>query len=355
MSSYDSNFYELEVLDKEFLNNSVVRLRMVSPQKRGMEYQAGQFLNIELADGDVRSYSMANVWANDGVIELHIRLHKHGKFSELLRTEIEPGSRLKVHGPYGNCTRVNPASTSSKILMLATGTGLAPLKALLEQILEAGSKNPVWLYWGGRGSSDLYFSKQMRDLENAFGKFHYIPVLSNPEPAWSGEVGYIQQVAARDHPSLNDDYVYACGAPAMVNAARVILTKTCNLPDQAFFADAFGQLVTGSVTPNQLVKVSMHGPNGQSTQLNLPEGSSLMEALRIGGHIKGICGGHASCGTCRVNINPKWVEKLKPVSHAEKRLLTTLDEFRSGDRLACQLIVTKTLMGLDFTIPDHLW
>ncbi|WP_376767465.1 FAD-binding oxidoreductase [Paludibacterium denitrificans] len=104
MSSYDSNFYELEVLDKEFLNNSVVRLRMVSPQKRGMEYQAGQFLNIELADGDVRSYSMANVWANDGVIELHIRLHKHGKFSELLRTEIEPGSRLKVHGPYGNCT-----------------------------------------------------------------------------------------------------------------------------------------------------------------------------------------------------------------------------------------------------------
>lgn len=356
MSSHGSNFYEMEVLEKEFLSNSVVRLRMAQPPKGGMEYREGQFLSIELKDGDLRSYSMANVWAFDGTVELHIRLHENGKFSELLRTEIGHGSQLKVHGPYGDCVWTVPASKSSKILMLATGTGLAPLKALLEHAVKTGCQNPIWLYWGGVSSADLYFSKQLHQLEDAFEAFHYIPVLSKPEPGWSGEVGYVQQVAARDHIRLDDACVYACGAPVMVNSARETLTQTCNLPDQSFFADAFEpSVVAGAATSSQLVEVSMRTANGQSTQLNLPEGSSLMEGLRTDGHIKGVCGGNASCGTCRVNIYPDWGARLNPPSRTEKRLLATLDEFHPSDRLACQLIVTKELKGLDFTVSDHPW
>lgn len=356
MSSHGSNFYEMEVLEKAFLSHSVMRLRMAPLQKGGMEYQEGQFLSIELPDGDVRSYSMANARTNDGAVELHIRLQENGKFSEFLRTEVRHGSRLKVHGPYGDCIWAEPSSTSSKIVMLATGTGLAPLKALLEHALKMGCKNPIWLYWGGMASDDLYFAEQLRSLESAFEEFYYIPVLSKPEPGWSGEVGYVQQVAARDHARLDDACVYACGAPIMVNSARETLTKSCSLPSQSFFADAFEPSVAaGSIAPSQLVEVSMRTANGQLTRLDLPEGSSLMAALRTGGHIKGVCGGNASCGTCRVNIHPDCGAQLNPASRTEKRLLATLDEFHPCDRLACQLIVTKELMGLDFTIPDHPW
>jgi len=105
MSLRGNNFYEMRVLDKELLSDSVIRLRMV-PLQGKMAYQGGQFLIIELPDGGVRSYSMANAQANDGVVELHIRLHERGKFSQQLRSEIRHGSQLRVQGPYGDCTWV---------------------------------------------------------------------------------------------------------------------------------------------------------------------------------------------------------------------------------------------------------
>lgn len=355
MSLPGNNFYEMRVLDKELLSNSVIRLRMV-PLQGKMAYQAGQFLIIELPDRGVRSYSMANAQANDGVVELHIRLHESGKFSELLRSEIRHGSQLRVQGPYGDCTWVEPVSRSSKILMLATGTGLAPMLALLEHALEIGCRNPIWLYWGGTTSDDLYFSDQLRNLEDSFEKFHYIPVLSKPEPEWIGEVGFVQQVAVRQHGNLASARVYACGAPIMVNSARELFTKTCYLPDQFFFADVFEPSDKAKhMIPSQLIEVFMRTANGQFTRLSLPEGDSLMAGLRKNGHIQGICGGRASCGTCRVNIHPTWVKQLDSASRTEKRLLATLEGSHPSDRLACQLVVTKDIMGLDFMVPDNPW
>jgi CDP-4-dehydro-6-deoxyglucose reductase, E3 len=356
MLSPRSNGYEMEVQEKTWLNHSVIRLRLSPRGGNRMAYQSGQFLSVVLPDGTQRSYSMANRQTDDGTIELHIRYHEHGKFSNLLQHRIERGSRLDIQGPYGDCVWAEPLDPASLIVMLATGTGLAPLIALLEQAIHSGCLNPIWLYWGGVTSEDFYFSTELQALERQYQNFHYIPVLSQPEPVWAGEVGYVQQVAARDHADLNTAYVYVCGAPAMVQAAKELLTQTCDLPEAHFFADAFEPSAAKTLPAvSALIEVRMRKGKDEWRSLQLSAGQSLMEGLRSGGYLQGVCGGRAACGTCRVGIDPLWLASLEPASRTEQCLLATLDDAQPNDRLACQVMLSKAHEGLDFTLPDHPW
>jgi len=116
-----------------------------------MPYREGQFLAVELPDGDVRSYSLAQPCSGDGRLELHIRLRRQGKMSRWLEDGLAPGSKLRLHGPYGDCVW-QPAAGEEAVVMLATGTGIAPLHAMLVRELAGAGSARISLYWGGRVS-----------------------------------------------------------------------------------------------------------------------------------------------------------------------------------------------------------
>lgn len=211
----------------------VALVRMQLPEAHPLSYQPGQYIDILLGD-QRRSYSLAQVTSN--TLELHIRHLPGGLFTDQLFHQLTPGTPLNIDGPHGQFTL--QASQKPKI-MVATGTGFAPVKAMLEALIADGNEVPVTLYWGGRTLPDLYQHSQCLDLVTRYPWFHYVPVLSADTPAhWQGRQGYVTDAVLHDWPELQPFEVYACGSPAMVAAAHERFVAH-GLASTAFFADAF--------------------------------------------------------------------------------------------------------------------
>lgn len=206
-------------------------------------YRAGQYLDILLADGQRRSYSMATPAGAD-TLELHVRHLPGGLFTDrLFGVAGAPGTpsagdSLTLEGPFGDFYL---RDGDAPVILLASGTGFAPVKALVEQAIAGGLARPMRLYWGGRRAQDLYLDALCRSWAASLPWFDYVPVLSEaaPEQGWSGRGGYVHLAVIDDHPDLSRHQVYACGAPPMVEAARAAFSQQCALPAGQFFADAF--------------------------------------------------------------------------------------------------------------------
>ena len=125
--------------------------------------------------------------------------------------------------------------------MLASGTGFAPIKALIEHMQHKGITRPATLYWGGRRPSDLYMNDWVEAQVKAMPNLTYVPVVSDalPEDAWTGRTGFVHQAVLQDHANLSGFQVYACGAPIVVDSARADYVGKAGLPEEAFFADSF--------------------------------------------------------------------------------------------------------------------
>jgi CDP-4-dehydro-6-deoxyglucose reductase/3-phenylpropionate/trans-cinnamate dioxygenase ferredoxin reductase subunit len=213
---------------------TVLELRF--PIGRRVPFRAGQYLSVRLPDGDTRPYSMANAPQANDVAELHVRTETGGRFSEQIAGRLLPGDLLTVETPFGQVTL---DEGTAPLVLLATGTGFAPVKSLVQdQITRRGSR-PMHLYWGGRTEEDLYLLDQARRWAVRHPWFSVTPVLSRPAPGWAGARGRVQDVALADHPDLSGHEVYACGAEAMTSAAFAALTSRAGLPEDRFHADAF--------------------------------------------------------------------------------------------------------------------
>ncbi|MCY1367196.1 CDP-6-deoxy-L-threo-D-glycero-4-hexulose-3-dehydrase reductase [compost metagenome] len=146
---------------------------------------------------------------------------------------------LRFEGPLGSFFLRE--ESNAPIILLASGTGFAPIKAIVEHAAYTGITRPMTLYWGGRRPKDLYMhalaEQWARDLPN----FKYVPVVSDalPEDNWQGRTGFVHQAVIADHPDMSGHEVYACGAPVMINAARGDFTRQCKQHEDAFFADSF--------------------------------------------------------------------------------------------------------------------
>lgn len=202
-----------------------------------MPYRAGQYLDVLLANGKRRSYSMATP-ARAGSIELHVRHMPGGLFTDHVFGALREGDVLDLEGPGGSFWL---RDGEAPVVLLASGTGFAPVKAIIEQAIADGLSRPMTLYWGGRTRRDLYLDGLCRDWSATLPWLHYVPVLSaaGELDQWQGRRGFVHQAVMQDLPDLSQHQVYACGAPAMVEAARTDFTGRCGLPQQAFFADAF--------------------------------------------------------------------------------------------------------------------
>ncbi len=201
-----------------------------------MQYLAGQYIDILLKDGKRRSYSMANAPHNDELIELHLRNIPGGTFSRFAFTELKEKAILRFEGPYGTFFL---RDSDKPIIFLAGGTGFAPIKAVIEDMLHKKIERPMVLYWGVRAMRDIY-SNIPSDWQRANPNFTFIPVLSEPAPEdnWPGRTGLVHQAVLDDFVDLSGYQVYACGAPIMIEVAQKTFEER-RLPTEEFFADSF--------------------------------------------------------------------------------------------------------------------
>ncbi len=212
---------------------SVVQLRL--PAGVRAKFRAGQYLQIELEDGSRRNYSMANPPHESDTVQLHVRHVPGGKFSDGMLRGLEKGHKLRVELPFGEFS-LQDDSTSPAIL-LATGTGFAPVKSIVEDAIKRKLDRPLHLYWGARCHEDLYLAELARKWHTS-GKLTFVPVLSEPHDGWTGRCGFVHETVLEDFGSLAGYQVYACGNPAMTSAAHDTFIEA-GLPEDDFFSDAF--------------------------------------------------------------------------------------------------------------------
>ena len=221
----------------------VVVLRLQLPAGQSLGYLAGQYIELILRDGTRRSYSMATPPGQSDTLELHVRHLPGGRFTDALFGASSPAVQvrdiLRFEGPMG--TFFLREDDDAPVVLLASGTGFAPIKAIVEQVQARGGDLPMALYWGGRRPHDLYMNELAEQWAATIPGFRYVPVVSDalPEDAWQGRDGYVHRAVMEDLPDLSGYKVYACGAPAMVDAAREDFVERCGLAPDAFFADAF--------------------------------------------------------------------------------------------------------------------
>ncbi|EKE67551.1 2Fe-2S iron-sulfur cluster-binding protein [Celeribacter baekdonensis] len=214
---------------------SVINLRF--PIGNRSVFQAGQYLSVLMPDGDSRNYSMANPpHQNDGA-ELHIRHVSGGKFSQTVLANLEKGSILSVELPFGNFT-LNE-NTEVPAILIATGTGFAPIKSIVEHQIREGGSRPLHLYWGANTEADIYLRSLPEMWAAKHDWFTFTPVLSEPPSAWKGRTGFVHKAVQSDFPDMSDLEVYACGAPMMIDAASKDFCAESKLDRAAFYSDAF--------------------------------------------------------------------------------------------------------------------
>lgn len=221
----------------------VAILQLQLPATESFRFYAGQYVEIILKDGKRRSYSMANPPHSAAALELHVRHLPGGVFTDHVfgagATQMKEREILRVEGPFGSFFLRE--DNDLPIVMVASGTGFAPIKAIVEHMAHQNIHRPVTLYWGGRRPADLYMDTLAQQWAQTLPDFTYIPVVSDalPEDAWTGRTGFVHRAVMDDFPSLMGHQVYACGAPIVVESARREFVTQCGLPDEAFFADSF--------------------------------------------------------------------------------------------------------------------
>ena len=230
------------VMSLERAAPDVMVMRLQLPANQNFQYRAGQYVEFILRDGSRRSYSMANAPARLGTppaIELHLRHMPGGKFTDPVFSTLKEKDILRIEGPFGSFFLRE--DSAKPLALLASGTGFAPIKALVEQLQDKGLTRPAVLYWGNRRRADLYRHAWCLEQAAALPWLRYVPVLSEPAPedGWTGRTGFVHRAVMEDWPDLSGHQVYACGAPVMVEAAQRDFTARCGLPADEFFADAF--------------------------------------------------------------------------------------------------------------------
>ncbi|WP_372776909.1 FAD-binding oxidoreductase [Litorivivens sp.] len=215
-----------------YLADDILCITFRTPPDSSLDYLPGQYIEIIGAEGLRRSYSIANAPRVDGKVSIHVRRVQDGRMSNYWFSDARVGDLLRLEGPMGTfCLRKSKARS---LIFLATGTGIAPIKAMLEQYLIAGDANhfdQIFVYWGGRYLKDIYWAPEFETLPLSF-----VPTLSRE--SWGGRKGYVQQAVLDDKISLDDSVVYACGSEDMIRSASSLLISA-GLHSSNFYSDAF--------------------------------------------------------------------------------------------------------------------
>lgn len=236
--------FPAKVQSIERLADDVVAVTLRLPPGQVLQYFAGQYIDVTRRDevrkdGVRRSYSLANAPRADHQLALHVRQVPGGEMSRYWFGDIKLNDLLQLRGPLGTFFLRGIAGKS--LVLLATGTGIAPIKAMLESVTgltPADAPREIVVLWGGRVPADLYWDPCSVDLCSAGVALQYVPVLSRADADWSGARGHVQDVLLQQRQDFSDVVVYACGSDAMIQGAREALLAAGLSPGQ-FHSDAF--------------------------------------------------------------------------------------------------------------------
>ena len=222
-------------------SHDVMLVRLQLPASDVFKYHAGQYVEFLLRDGARRAYSMGNAphtQLQTPGLELHVRHTPGGKFTDHVFSAMKEKEILRIEGPFGSFY-LREESTKPMVL-LASGTGFAPIKAIIEHMQLKRITRPAVLYWGGRRPADLYMHDWVMAKVADMPELHYVPVVSDalPEDAWTGRTGFVHNAVLQDIDDLSGYQVYACGAPIVVDSAQSAYIAA-GLPEDEFYADSF--------------------------------------------------------------------------------------------------------------------
>jgi len=227
----------VQQLEKVADDVMIVRLKL--PANERLQFLAGQYIDFLLKGGERRSFSMANAPHADELLELHIRQVAGGSFTGHVFGKMKERDILRLEGPLGSFFLRE--DSAKPIVLVASGTGFAPIKSIVESAVHRKVARPMVLYWGARRPKDLYLNSLPERWAREHPQFRYIPVISEAraEDQWNGRTGFVHRAVMEDLPDLSAHQVYACGVPIMVDSARKDFITQCRLPEDEFYADSF--------------------------------------------------------------------------------------------------------------------
>ena len=223
----------------ERLADDVMLLQLKLPANEKLVFLAGQYIEFLLKDGSRRSFSIANPPHDAELIELHVRHVAGGQFTDHVFTKMKERDILRCEGPLG--TFFLREESDKPVVFVASGTGFAPIKAVIEHMIHKNITRPMTLYWGGRRPKDLYMGALAEKWAAEHPDLKYVPVISDAlaEDQWGGRTGFVHRAVIQDFPDLSGHQVYACGVPIMVDSAKKDFIAACKLPEDEFYADSF--------------------------------------------------------------------------------------------------------------------
>ncbi|TAL64573.1 MAG: 2Fe-2S iron-sulfur cluster binding domain-containing protein [Legionella sp.] len=222
-----------KVVSLDLKTDDIVTLFLRIPPTERFNYLPGQYIDL-IYNGIRRSYSIANSQAVSSGIELHIKLIPKGEFSHLLANNCEVNQLMRIEGPKGTFFVRN---ATNPIIFLAGGTGFAPIKAMVEDLLKNKIERTLHIYWGMTNSRNFY-TDIVSNWAEQYSSVHYVPVVSEVDKHWDGRRGLVHKAVLEDFPDLSSYHVYACGAPLMINDAKETFISQ-GLKESNFFADVF--------------------------------------------------------------------------------------------------------------------
>ena len=226
------------IQEKEQLSHDVILIKLLLPKTERLQFFAGQYLNFLLKNGKHRSFSIANAPHDDEFIELHIRHIPDGKFTGEVFDEMKEKDMMRIEGPFGSFYLRE--ESKRPIILMAGGTGFAPIKGIIEHALKIGLERPIHLYWGVRTKEDLYMDELAKSWTKQNPLIRYTPVLSEAkeEDNWTGRTGFVHHAIMEDYADLSQYEIYGSGSPAMVYAGRDEFVKN-GVDLDHYFSDAF--------------------------------------------------------------------------------------------------------------------
>ena len=224
------------VQNMKHLADDVMQIFIKLPASERLQFLPGQYIDILLEDGRHRSFSIANAPHDDEFLELHIRLVEDGLFTPKVFNSMQNKDLLRIEGPHGSF--FFHEDSNKDILLMAGGTGFAPIKGIIEHLISEQVTRPVYLYWGVRSEADLYMGELAERWAAEQANIQFVPVLSDAGDSWPGRTGYVHDAVLADFDDLSAFDIYTCGPPAMITAAEQSFQDK-GMSKAQFFYDSF--------------------------------------------------------------------------------------------------------------------
>ncbi len=227
----------VRVIEKHLLTHDVIGLSLQLPKEPAFRYLPGQYVDFLLADGRRRSFSIANAGGAQSLrLEFHLRITPDGRFAHYVQNEMPERTVLHIEGPLGAFYLREDSARPA--LLMAGGTGFAPIQAMLEAAFASGTRRSFHLFWGARARRDLYLDARAREWAGTHANFRYTPVLSEPDTNWPGERGFVHEALLKSYSDLAGHEIYIAGPPAMVHAGKRAFSAAGLDADHLFY-DSF--------------------------------------------------------------------------------------------------------------------